>query len=163
MRWVRSLGSDVWENNYYPNGRSRFPYDVELPSGFVALYSSYRDDVLLAVNASDVFIKLDMYKNLKGGTLQFWAELIDRSLTEGRAFTVVSNRKVTLDDGTELQIISAVKTIGGKKYCYMVALAVADHWYWLNDRVILYQAWGPEAGFDKVKEKIEQSVKTMDL
>ncbi len=159
--WVRSLGNEIQKNNYYPNGRDDFPYDMELPVGFVALFARY--DSLVAVSAGDVFLKLTVHDNLKGGNPEFWRKLIERSLTEGHFFRIVSRKEIKLDDGTELRVINAAKTIGGKRYQYMIAFAVVDHWYWSNPRVILFEAWGPENEFEKVEKGIEKSLKTMDL
>jgi hypothetical protein len=97
------------------------------------------------MSADDTVIRLRREDNYDGGDLGFWSKLIARSLTEGRAIAITSERDMTVKDGTAAKLLLGTKDLGAKKTMYLVGIVVTKRY------VYTFEAWGDA---DKVKSQI---------
>jgi hypothetical protein len=155
--WVRDLAGDmirgeVMQGTTFTRS-SRL--DFELPASF-ALYHEYRD-LVRATSAEGVLIKVQRHDNVEGGDLEFWSRFIRRALTAKRAIAVKESRDIKIVSDVDGVILEGVKTLGGQKTLYLVAVALTE------DDVYTYEAWGPEAEFDKMRPAVEESIQSLDI
>lgn len=152
--WVRELGSDlakgkVMENSNYTDGPG---VGFRLPPSFVKYF---QDDYLTrAINAEEVLLKVGVHKNYEGGDVAFWRSLIARSLAANQSIKIADDIAADID-GEPAKILIGVKDLGGRKFGYAIGIARDA------DLVYTYEAWGPEAEFQKVRDEIVASMKTL--
>jgi len=121
----------------------------DAPETFVRYYQS--DDLVEAMDAGDLRIKLQRHSNFDRGALAFWLELARRQLVEGRAVALASER--TLDDDRAL--LRGSREVAGELQGYMLVL-VRDF-----KRIYTFEAWGPKERFDAAFPALEASARSL--
>jgi hypothetical protein len=115
------------------------------PPEFLRYYSN--DDLLEAMDASGVRIKIQRQPNFDQGPLSFWSKLARQALVEGRALAVTDER--TLEGDRTLLIGS--RDVTGERYGYLLLIARTPKRLWT------FEAWGPSATFDAQRAALEAS------
>lgn len=164
--WVAELGSTSGKCDYPMNGRDDLPFELELPDGFVAVYSSSSyggPREFVAVSADDCVIKLSRRDDLKGGTLSFWSELIERALTRINNYVILENREFRNDEGIRGQLISAERTVGREKYRYQVLIFDFGRGFLTDNELYLVESWGPGKAFETHVPELEKAMESADL
>lgn len=105
----------------------------EPPAGFVRYFSS--NDLVEAMNADGLRIKVQRQANFDRGSLEFWRSLARRSLVETRA--IASNSADQLPEDANWSRFVGTREAGGKQLTYLLLMTRT------NDDVYTFEAWGP--------------------
>lgn len=155
--WVRDLGLDfLGGQRTWSKSRGFFrQVNFELPMGF-AQYDN-TSGVIRAMSADGLLLQVSRHDNVDGGDLQFWSDLVRRSLVENRGIKATAIREMTLNQGISARIIEGSKEIDGKKHHYQVAVAMNEK------HIYTYEAWGEESLFRKKTSDVDASIKTLKI
>jgi hypothetical protein len=115
------------------------------PPQFVRYYSS--DDLVEALSADGVRIKLQRVDNFDKGALEFWSKLARTSLVQTRSLAVTDERAL----GGDRALVRGKREVAGVANGYLLVLART------KDDVYTFEAWGPEASFAPLAEALEKS------
>lgn len=154
FEWIARLGDGLVAGTV--EGRPRKPSllasgpDFEPPAGFLRYYSS--KDLVEAMDAGDLRIKVQRHKNFDEGGLAFWKSLARRALVETRALAVSEEREL----GPERVLLRGTREVGGKKQGYVLVLLRAKRF------VYSFEAWGPAERFDAAFAELEKSARSLD-
>jgi hypothetical protein len=109
------------------------------PAEFLRYYAD--ENLVEAMNADGVRIKVQKQENYDKGDLAFWKKLVRRSLVEHRALPI--ERDEAVDNNAALLVGS--REVAGAQFGYMLLLA-------RNDRdLYTFEAWGPKSQFDALR------------
>ncbi len=149
FEWVRRLGDGLIAGAVEglprkPNFLTRGPAFTPPPE-FLRYYSS--DDLVEAMNADGLRIKLQRHSNYDSGALGFWTKLIRQALVEGRS--VVFSREQVIDEQRTLML--GARDVSGEPYGYLILIARNPK------RLLTFEAWGPAKAFDAQREALEKS------
>lgn len=120
------------------------------PDEFLRYYSS--DELVEAMDADGLRIKVQRHANYDKGAIGFWSKLARRALVESRSLVVASERE--LDDDRSLIVGS--RDVGGERFGYLLLLARSSR------RVHSFEAWGPAALFDAKRDALEKSALSLE-
>jgi len=153
FEWVERLGDGLVAGSVQgvprkPRFLSRGPY-FEPPAGFVRYYSD--SDLVEAMDAGGVRLKLQKHDNFDDGALSFWSELARRALVQRRALAVTDERELERD----LHLIAGTREVGNETLGYLLVLARTKR------DVITFEAWGPAEAFAALRPALEQSAVTL--
>lgn len=154
FEWLARLGDGLVAGTV--EGRPRKPSllasgpDFEPPAGFLRYYSS--KDLVEAMDAGDLRIKVQRHKNFDEGGLAFWKALARRALVETRALAVSEEREL----GPERALLRGTREVGGKKQGYVLVLLRSKRF------VYSFEAWGPAERFDAAFAELEKSGLSLD-
>jgi hypothetical protein len=119
------------------------------PAEFLRYYAD--ENLVEAMNADGVRIKVQKQENYDKGDLAFWKKLVRRSLVEHRALPI--ERDEAVDNNAALLVGS--REVAGAQFGYMLLLA-------RNDRdLYTFEAWGPKSQFDALRGELEKSARSM--
>ena len=154
--WVANLGQDLW-NDVPVNGEYGYAFDVDLPPQFTVV-SYFKDPgVTYAISSDEGVIKLSCKADFKGATDEFWRGLLKRGFTEAGNFTVEAESELETGEGLTGYILSGKRMINQVTFGYQIMAVRFD------DELYLYEFWAPEAVFDGLKDRVKESLKSVDL
>lgn len=119
------------------------------PAEFIRYYSS--GELVEAMNADGVRIKVQEHDNYDQGALAFWKKLARKSLVEARALAVTSEE----DLGEERVLLTGTREVGGLANGYMLVLART------KSSVYSFEAWGPRESFEPQLKALLASAKSL--
>lgn len=140
FEWIARLGDGLVAGTVQglprkPRFLARGP-SFEPPPGFVRYYSSR--ELVEAMDAGDLRLKLQKHDNYDKGALVFWSQLARKALVQRRALAVREERE--LDDDRTLLV--GTREVGKQRLGYLLVLArTKDHLY-------TFEAWGPAETFE---------------
>lgn len=149
FEWVKRLGDGLMAGaveaqprkpNFLTRGPSFTP-----PPEFLRYYSSH--DLVEAMNAEGVRVKVQRHSNYDEGALGFWTKLARQALVEGRS--VVFAREQNIDD--ERAVMVGSRDVSGEPYGYLLLILRSPK------RVFTFEAWGPAEAFNAQRAALEQS------
>ncbi len=159
FRWVHKLGAGLTRN--VSRGTTRQTRSIwagsmfELPEDFISFYEdNYRS---AAMSAANVIIDMRKHKNYKGGSVDFWGDLVRGVLVEQKVFSIAYKTEITLNNKRKAVLIEGTKQIGTKTYSYLIAIATK------KKHVYALEAWGSKEDFTLQRNKLLDCVKTMRL
>lgn len=97
-------------------------------------------DLVEAMDADGVRIKLQRQSNFDKAPIEFWQKLARKALVEGRAVAVTKAGPFD-GDASWMQVVGT-REVAGQSYGYLLAIART------NDYVYTFEAWAPKAAFD---------------
>ena len=157
VAWVNELADELTHGTRATN------YAIEEGNGVVCTlpqgFTKYHESRWLtrAVSIDSVCIKVTRQENVKGGTLDYWAALIQRTLETTRGLSMTPPRALVLDDGKPAMQLNGVKQIRGENTGYLVAFTVTPR------HVYLFEAWGPQAPLVAAMPALETAVKSIKV
>ena len=119
------------------------------PADFIRYFS--RDELVEAMNAEGLRLKVQRHENYDKGSAAFWTKLARASLVEGRALAITAERD--LGDGRTL--IRGTREVAGELCGYLLVLSRG------SDRVYSFEAWGPAKAFDAAADGLVKSALTL--
>lgn len=157
FEWVRNLANDLAKGNKisYHHVNKGSGVRFTLPKSFAKYYED--NYLTLATSAEGVFLRVQRHANSEGADPEFWTALIRRSLSGEKAIYITDIRDIKTKDKTYAKYIEGTKEVGGKKFGYLVAVALSKEY------VFAYEAWGNLEQFSAEKKAVEESVKTMSI
>lgn len=149
FEWVGRLGDGLLAGAVEslprkPNILTRGP-SFTPPPEFLRYFSA--DDLVEAMNADGVRIKVQRQSNFDSGVLAFWSKLARQSLVEGRSLAVSLER----DLGDDRAVLVGTRDVSGERYGYLLLIARTPK------RIYTFEAWGPSRVFDAQREALEKS------
>jgi hypothetical protein len=132
-------------------GPSYFARASECPAGYVPLETSGGEFKGRAMSAGGVVIGIRDRANAQEGSLEFWAEVVRKDLTEGQGYSLKASRD--LRSGRAL-LFAAPRE---KTTDYYVALFVTP------SRVTTVEVAGPRAEVEKDLPLLEESIRKLGL
>ena len=113
--WIRSIGNDInKENNKLID---EFDADVEMPEGFVTVYSN--DSCMIGVNSDNTAIQMRSYDDLPGATAEFYQKFVCKQLAQ-KGYADIEVKKLTLSGKSAGFSVTAASS--GKSYTAAVVL-----------------------------------------
>jgi hypothetical protein len=155
--WVDHVGRDMTAGYIGPSStkKSGGKVKVDLPTGFATYYQ--RSYCSRAVSADEVYIKVTRETNYEGADLDFWTELISKSLRKKYSVKIDNTEELELRGRKKGTLLSGTRSVGTRKTTYMLCIAQS------KKHVFLYEVWGPVDELEKAREAIVQSMETMRL
>jgi hypothetical protein len=154
--WVRELGTEFIGgaqpasiDERWFSSKIRFA----MPRSFVK-YQQHAH-ITRALSANGVLLKVTKQQNYEGGDLDFWSTLVRRTLVETRAIAVTGEQALMAAGGTAGQLYVGQKTIGKQSHSYLVGI------FSVSRSVYVYEAWGPAAAVEEVKDDIIASMQSL--
>ncbi len=158
FRWVRALGSEISRGSpEYVDTKSKWFSKIRftMPANYIK-YDEERN-YSRGMSGSAVLVKVARHKNLDGGTLEFWQEIIERSLQEQRVVTISESKELETKGGDKLILVKGSKKLGRLEFAYRIAIGRT------KKRVYVYEAWGPTGALEKDESKIIASMTSLQL
>ena len=113
--WIRSIGNDInQENNKLID---EFDADVEMPEGFVTVYSN--DSCMIGVNSDNTAIQMRSYDDLPGANAEFYQKFVCKQLAQ-KGYADIEVKKLTLSEKSSGFSVTAASS--GKSYTAAVVL-----------------------------------------
>lgn len=151
--WVSRLGDGLVAGSVESTPRKAGWFSggpkFDPPSDFVRYYSD--ENLVEAVNADGMRIKVQKHENFDKGNLEFWKKLVRRSLIEIRAVAV--GREDSVDNNAWL--VTGTREVAGSQYGYLLLLSRSDR------NLFTFEAWGPKAQFEAARAALEKSAKSL--
>lgn len=119
------------------------------PAEFIRYYSD--SNLVEAMNAEGVRLKVQRNKNYDKGALAFWRKLARTALVRVRSLDVTEE----LDLGDDRSLIAGVREVAGAEYGYLLVLVRS------RELVFTVEAWGPRAAFDAQAAALRASALTL--
>ncbi len=157
VAWVGELADEM------ADGKRNTYYAIEEGSGVMFTlpqgFTKYHENrwFTRAVSPAGVCIKVTRQANVKDGTLDYWATLIQRTLATTRGLAMQPARALTLDDGGSAMLLDGTKQCNGESKGYLVAYTITPR------HVYLFEAWGPQAPFAAAMPALETSAKSIKV
>jgi hypothetical protein len=158
FRWVHKLGDGPTRNISRDTRQRRSVWAgsmFELPEDFISFYEDNNRSA--AMSAANVIIDMRKQKNYKGGSVDFWGDLVRGVLVEQKVFSVTEKSEVTLKNKRKAVLMEGAKQIGSKSYSYLIAITAN------KKHVYVLEAWGAKEAFSLQRNKLLDCVKTMRL
>jgi len=156
--WVRQLASDVLlepEANFTPEQRFRQWLKMDLPPNCIKL--SEAKGFTRVMSGNGVILLIRREKNFEGGSLEFWAPLVRRSLVAEKAIALGNTEEVTLDSGARGLKFTGTKKLGRKAYQYTVWIVVT------KDDIYSFECWGLSDEVSKMQSQLDKAAKSMKI
>jgi hypothetical protein len=152
--WVERLGDGLVAGTVKsmpkkPQFFSRGP-SFDPPAEFVRYYTS--KNMVEAMNAAGVRIKLQVQDNFDEGALGFWSTLARKALVQSRSLAVTESRD--LSEGRAL--IRGTRAVGSQTFGYLLVITRT------KSNVYTFEAWGPDDAFSPLVPKLVESAKSLD-
>lgn len=152
--WIARLGDGLVAGTV--KGESRQPGwfsggpNFDPPPAFVRYYRAR--DVVEAMNAEGVRIKVHAHDNFDSGALAFWSRLARANLVQKRALAVAEERELRADRA----LFAGTREIGRETLGYLLVLVRS------KDHVHTFEAWGPKEAFERVRTELIRSAETLE-
>jgi hypothetical protein len=155
FEWIARLGDGLVAGTVQgmprkPRFLARGPR-FDPPPGFVRYYSSR--DLVEAMDAGDLRLKLQKHDNYDEGALVFWSQLARKALVQRRALAVREERD--LGDGRTLLV--GTREVGKLRLGYLLVLART------KDDLYTFEAWGPAETFEPSLPALIESARSLKL
>lgn len=159
FEWLEHLGDGLLAGTVEsmprkPNFFSAGP-KFDPPKNFIRYYSS--DDLVEAMSADSLRLKVQKQDNYDKGALVFWSKLARKSLVQSRMLAVTVER----DLGDDRALIAGTRLVAGQLSGYLIVLARSDDHVFAKDHVFTFEAWGPKQVFDEQFEALVASAKSL--
>ena len=102
---------------------------LSTPKGFVALEKgeySYNDYTYKAVSPDGAVLQVRYQEEQPKGEFDFWAEALQRELTEGLGYELISEEEIRTDKGEEGRVMRFRGAHQGQVFRYGVAVFVEE-------------------------------------
>lgn len=155
MRWVDDLGSsgdftkDITSLNMFA------PYIVDMPVGFSAVGAGL--DSLICAAPNGAAIKFFVKENMPGATLDFWRQIILRSLMQKQSYQILQDRGFRTTENIPAWQVTAVRKSGKDEYKYCLTAAS------FGDKLYLAEMYGKSMAFDESAAAYQQAIASMDI
>lgn len=151
--WITRLGDGLVAGTVQgkprqPGWFSRGP-SFEPPPAFVRYYR--KDDLVEAMNAEGVRIKVQAHDNFDSGVLAFWSQLARNTLVQRRSLSVTEERALDKDRA----LLAGTREIGQEALGYLLVLVRT------KDEVHTFEAWGPKDLFEPLKPALIRSAESL--
>jgi len=156
--WVRNLGSEILlspDASFSPEHHWRSWLRLDLPPGYVKLYES--DGCTRAMSGSGVMLLVQRERNFEGGTPEFWAPLVRRSLVAGKAIAVTGTNAIALATGAQGFTVEGKRTAGARTYAYRVTVMAS------RDYIHTIECWGPADEVAKDHDVLDHACQSMPI
>jgi len=156
--WVRQLATDILlrpDVSYTPDQRFRKWLKMDLPPNFVKLRETKGDTLVMSGNG--VMLLIRRVSNFEGGSLGFWAPLVQRSLVAEKSVALDSTEEVTLDSGVHGLKLTGTKKLGRNTYQYMLWLVTTD------DEIYTFECWGLVDEVAKMQPQLDKAATSMNI
>ncbi len=119
------------------------------PTGFVRYYSSR--DLVEAMDADGLRIKLQLQDNYDEGALAFWSKLARRTLVTTRGLAVSEER----DLGEQRTLLLGTREVANQPFGYLLMLART------KSDLYTFEAWGPQDAFERALPALIESAQSL--
>ncbi len=153
FEWIGRLGDGLVAGTV--QGRPRPPRflargpSFDPPADFVRYYSS--KELVEAMNAEGLRIKVQEQANFDEGALGFWSRLARTALVERRALAVAEESQ--LDEARTLLV--GTREVGNQSLGYLLVLVRSKR------NVLTFEAWGPREVFDLARPALIESARSL--
>ncbi|MEQ1895316.1 MAG: DUF4349 domain-containing protein [Planctomycetota bacterium] len=154
FEWLLRLGDGLVAGSV--EGRPRKPSifadgpDFDAPEGFLRYYSS--KELVEAMDAAGLRIKVQRQKNFDEGLLGFWKAMARRALVETRSLAVSEERELS----PERALLVGTREVGGETHGYLLLILRQKR------HVFTFEAWGPKDQFDAARAALEASAQSLE-
>ncbi len=153
FEWIARLGDGlmagaVESQPRQPRFLGRGPR-FDLPRSFLRYYQS--SDLVEAMDADGLRIKVQRQRNYDKGEVDFWHKLARRSLVESRALRIDGERELD----PERVLLRGTRDVAGQLHGYMLVLMRT------SSRIYTLEAWGPLEGFEDARAALEASAMSL--
>lgn len=149
FQWVTRLGDGLVAGSVESRPRKPGIFSNGLrfvpPPQCVRYFST--DELVEAMSADGVRIKLQRVENFDKGALEFWSKLARTSLVQTRSLAVAEERNL----GGDRSLLFGRREVAGELNSYMLVLTRT------RDELFAFEAWGPEASFTPLAQALEKS------
>lgn len=151
--WVERLGDGLVAGNveslprkprFLANGPKFDP-----PAEFIRYFSS--KELVEAMNADGLRIKVQRHENYDKGVLSFWSKLARSSLVASRSVLLSAEQ----DLGDDRALLAGSREVAGEPHGYLLMIART------RERVFTFEAWGPKDLFDAQYEALVKSARSL--
>ena len=151
--WVNDLGEglvagqvrqDVKRAGFFGKGPMFKP-----PGDFVRYFE--QPGWTEAMDAAGLMLRVQQHRNVDKAPLSFWSTLVRRTLVENRALAVASE-----GGDNKVYVLTGTRDIGGQPVGYVVSVERDA------DRVIVFEAWGPQDLFDQRFAALRESAVSIE-
>jgi hypothetical protein len=156
--WVRQLASEILlrqDVSYTPDQRFRRWLKMDLPSNCVKVHEE--KGYTRIMSGSGVMLLIRRESNFEGGSLEFWAPLVRRSLAAEKALALDNTEDVTLASGAHGLKFAGTKTLGRKTYRYMLWLVATE------EDIYCFECWGVADEVAKMQPQLDKAAKSMGI
>jgi hypothetical protein len=125
---------------------------METPSGFAAFDD---EDVVRAISPEGVLVRARTVENDPPQTLDFWAEALERQLTES-GYLLVDRSSFESGAGPGV-LLEWLAPVNADDWMYLTALAVSE------TSIAIVESAGPSDEYGKYRDAIRESLETLAL
>ncbi len=119
------------------------------PPEFIRYFSD--SDLVEAMNAEGVRLKVQRHENYDKGALAFWTKLARKALVQSRSLAVANEQVL----GEDRAALAGTREVAGVPCGYLLVLARN------NDYVYSFEAWGPREAFDKQMDALVAAARSL--
>jgi hypothetical protein len=128
------------------------PIAMDTPEGFAAFSDT---EVVRSISPEGVLIRARTVPNDPAQSLEFWAEALERQLTEsGYLLVEKSDFVISSGDGVLMEWLAPVSE---DDWIYLTAISVAD------DQIIVVEAAGPADHYETYSAAIHESLESLRI
>jgi hypothetical protein len=139
-------------------------FALKPPENFVTLDEvEWSGFAMRSVNADGVVLAVRDVKNDPEGTLTFWAEAVRNRMRTVRGYALVEERPVQAASGEPGLQLRLGRDEGSHTYDYWVTIFATEAGWLFKGRVLIVEAGGAREEFVKVKDGIEEAIKTFKV
>ena len=128
------------------------PITMDTPDGFAAFSDT---DVVRAISPEGVLIRARTVPNDPAQSLEFWAEALERQLTEsGYLLVEKSDFTIDADDGVLMEWLAPVSE---DDWIYLTAISIVE------SQIAVVEAAGPTDHYDTYRTAIRKSLESLRI
>ncbi|MCK4515013.1 MAG: hypothetical protein KAU31_07130 [Spirochaetaceae bacterium] len=128
------------------------PIAMDTPEGF-AVFSD--TDVVRAISPEGVLVRARTVPNDPAQSLEFWAEALERQLTES-GYLLVEKSNFTIDAG-EGVLMEWLAPVSEDDWIYLTAISIVD------SQITVVEAAGPTDHYDTYRTAIRKSLESLRI
>lgn len=170
VAWMNQYGVNLLSDGWIRTGGDHYkPYKIDLPQNFMITGSRLKNDssFLTAVSPDGSVIRLSSHANMKGGTLDYYAELAKRYFTDYQNLKIQSFELERIGEKRQAFVMKAERKEAGKQtlYYYWVCFMDKDRLLSFDEGKVYcfeYQCDDPEV-WNKTLPEIKQCLQTLNL
>ena len=128
------------------------PITMDTPEGFAAFSDT---DVVRAISPEGVLVRARTVPNDPAQSLEFWAEALERQLTES-GYLLVDKSNFTIHAG-EGVLMEWLAPVSEDDWIYLTAISVVD------SQITVVEAAGPTDDYDTYRAAIRKSLESLRI